>query len=196
MHVAPLSDHQQDQSSFKQTQSVIKNNHQRAFGQTNPQDTPDIHQKVSSTPEQAQLQRQPHASRLSPTNVQQNHLSGQSNGLCDLQQQHHRLPSQHNNLLQEFKGQSLIRSGANHETQKNHISVPHGSSQLPEGGSSGKRQCESKMQGETRWTDFALLPNQVQESQPQKLERQLKTQSQSNKMPSLPSSGRMQISGT
>nr|XP_011462574.1 PREDICTED: mediator of RNA polymerase II transcription subunit 15a-like isoform X2 [Fragaria vesca subsp. vesca] len=187
MHVAPLSDCRQDQSSFKQTQSVIKNNHQITFGQTNPEDTPDIHQKVSSTPEQAQSQRQPHASRLSPTNVQQNHLSGQ---------QHHRLPSQHNSLLQEFKGQSLIRSGANHETQKNHISVPHGSSQLPEGGSSGKRQCESKMQGETRRTDFALLPNQVQESQPQNLDRQLKTQSQSNKMPSLPSSGRMQISAS
>ncbi|XP_061994480.1 mediator of RNA polymerase II transcription subunit 15a-like [Rosa rugosa] len=201
LHVSPLSDRQQDQiSSFKQTsQSVIKNHHQTAFGQTNPQSTPDIHQKVSSTPEHVlmQSQKQLHVIRstLTPTNPQQNQLSEQPNGLRDLQQQHHRLPLQHNNLLQEFKGQSIIRSSANHEAQRNNISVRHGSSQLPEGGRSGKHQCEVKMQGETRQTASALLPNEVQKSQPQNLERQLNSQSQPKKMQNLPCSGSMQIAG-
>lgn len=200
IHV-PLSDRQQDQiSSLEQTsQSVIKNPLQTAFGQTNPQD-PEIRQTVSSTPEHQliQSQKQQHlmGRRLTATNLQQNQLSGQPNGLRDWQQQHHRLPLQHNNLQQELKGKNIIFSSANNEDQRNNISVLHGSSQLPEtqGTSSGKRQCDVKMQG-TRQTALALLSNQVLKSQPQSLERQLNSQSQPEKMQNLPNSEKMQISG-
>ncbi|XP_050373606.1 mediator of RNA polymerase II transcription subunit 15a-like [Argentina anserina] len=189
-HIAPLSDLRQDQiSPFKQTsQSLIKNHHQTAFVQTNPHGTPE-HLLL-----QSQKQARVITSRLTPTNLQQNHINGKPNGLRDLHQQHHRLSSQNNSLLQEFKGQSIIRPSANHEAQRNNISVLHESSQLPEGGSSGKRQCEIKIQGETSQIASTFLPNQVQESQPQNLQRQLNSQSQPKQMPSLPSSRSRQMS--
>ncbi|KAK9932759.1 hypothetical protein M0R45_019981 [Rubus argutus] len=201
IHV-PLSDRQLDQiSSLEQTsESVIKNPLQTAFGQTNPQDTPEIRQTVSSAPEHQlmQSQKQQHlmGRRLTATNLQQNQLSGHPNSLRDWQQQHHRLPLQHNNLQQEFKGKNIILSSANNEDQRNNISVLHGSSQLPEtqSTSSGKRPCEVKMQ-ETRQTALALLSNQVLKSQPQSLERQLNFQAQPENMQNLLNSEKMQISG-
>jgi hypothetical protein len=182
------------------SESVIKNPLQTAFGQTNPQDTPEIRQTVSSAPEHQlmQSQKQQHlmGRRLTATNLQQNQLIGHPNGLRDWQQQHHRLPLQHNNLQQEFKGKNIILSSANNEDQRNNISVLHGSSQLPEtqGTSSGKRPCEVKMQ-ETPQTALALLSNQVLKSQPQSLERQLNSQAQPENMQNLPNSEKMQISG-
>ncbi|KAH0981416.1 hypothetical protein GBA52_008593 [Prunus armeniaca] len=177
-HVAPLSDLRQDQmSSFEQTtRSVIKNHPHTASRQIHQsQETPDIHQNVSSRPDNLAMQ--------SP---KQSHLIGTPG----LQQQQTRLPGQPNNVQQWFQVQKMNLSSAHHEqlAERNNISVPQQSSQLlgTQCASSGMLQSNFKMQEETQHTASALLPNQGQRSQPQSLERQLNSQSQPDKMRLLP----------
>ncbi|VVA27319.1 PREDICTED: mediator of RNA [Prunus dulcis] len=177
-HVAPFSDLRQDQmSSFEQTtHSVIKNHPHTASRKIHQsQETPDIHQNVSSRPDNLAMQ--------SP---KQSHLMGTPG----LQQQQTRLPGQPNNVQQWFQVQKMNLSSTHHEqlAERNNISVLQQSSQLlgTQCPSSGTRQSNFKMQEETQHTASALLPNQGQRSQPQSLERQLNSQSQPDKMRQLP----------